>query len=231
MTKLSLKPSKTTIIILAGLLVAAVVVIVSVLAWANSGISGARNVLAQKVKEKDEGVHLASRLTTVQTDLTLERSELRFLESSVSDAAYVPTLLKQIENLAVSTRNEVKQIRPQVAAAPKPVKAEEDPESVAKRGRNRDGQAKPAADPYNRLQVLITVSGKFGDVQRFVDSLTRFPKVIAVRNIGMRPRGGEQDAIPTLDVDLQLTAFILKDAPAARPVVTASGENNAKTAL
>ncbi|HEU4752769.1 MAG TPA: type 4a pilus biogenesis protein PilO, partial [Armatimonadota bacterium] len=151
------------------------------------------------------------------------RAQIHFLESGVSDAAYVPTLLKQLEDLASSTHNKVISVRPSMeAAAPSRIQQRRDPDSEAKGGDGADKEKeteKKKPEPYTRLSIQVTLVGGFTSTQQFVDRLTRFPKIIAVDQLQLRPHAAQDtDRQGLLDVDLKVTAFVMKENTfAARP--------------
>ena len=70
--------------------------------------------------------------------------------------------------------------------------------------------------------AAYALSGGFQEYQHFLQRLTQFPKIVAVDKVQLRPHTDalHPAAPPRLDVDMQLTAFILKDTPAGLPSAT-----------
>src|SRR5207249_10085583 len=64
--------------------------------------------LRDKEKQRDESARLASRLAETELRFKEDQNRLKFLEASLPDMAYVPTLLKQIEQLGKDTHNQVR---------------------------------------------------------------------------------------------------------------------------
>jgi Tfp pilus assembly protein PilO len=214
-----LKPTKNTIVLLGGL--------TGVLAlgtpgsfWVGSqALASTTKTLEAKQAELNDGERIARRRDTARDALEADRSQLRYLETAVSDAAYVPTLLKQLEDLARSTNNKVLSVRPSVdTSGPSKIEQRRDPDAADEKdgGEVKDKENKKAPDPYTRLNIQVVLVGGFNSVQQFVERLTRFPKIIAVDQIQLRPHQAQDgDRESKLDVDLKLVAFVMKESPRA----------------
>jgi hypothetical protein len=181
----------------------------------------------QKEAEVEDGQARERRRELALGSLEKDRAQIRFLETAVTDSAYVPTLLKQLEEVAVQTHNRVLGVQPQlVAQAPTKLDQRRDPEAQAK-GEGEGGEKKkkePAPEPYTRLSIQVNLVGGFQSTQAFVERLTKFPKIVAVEQMQVRPHQVETGAKTDdslLDVEVNLTAYVMKD-PAAKPAVTAS---------
>src|SRR5207245_2044836 len=73
-----------------------------------SSLAAVMGQLHEKEKQRDESARLASRLAETELRFKEDTDRLKFLESSLPSMAYVPTLLKQIEQLGKDTHNEVR---------------------------------------------------------------------------------------------------------------------------
>lgn len=165
--------------------------------------------IAKKQQKLDSSEEITRRLARVELEYTDAQVRLGVLEKGVSTKAYVPTLLRQIEDLGKSVNMRVVGVRPKivVAAAPAPPPTDE------------NGVKKPvvrkAPDPYEKLDIDIEVSGKYNDVARLLYKITSFPKIIAVNSVQIMPATGQSTITtfgsPALSVKLDTTAFILKD--------------------
>ena len=84
----------------------------------------------------------------------------------------------------------------------------------------------PVEEPYTRLEIEVNLQGKFASAQRFVDQLMRFPKIVAVQQMSIHPKpAGEKDEPGLLEIQLKVTAFIMKgEQPVlpSQPAVSAS---------
>jgi hypothetical protein len=228
-----LRPTKGTIAVLCAAL-GLVILLSGGIFWVQRGwLAEATDVLSDKQSELQDGRAIAKRRDEAHGALEADRSLVANLEPGVSSAAYVPTLLKQLEVVAKQTQNRVVGVRPQVVqAGPTKIEQRRDPDAQAKGGANNnagDGkkEEKVVEEPYTRLEIEVNLQGKFGSAQRFVDQLMRFPKIVAVDQLSIRPRAaGEKDEPGVLEIQMKVTAFIMKgEKPAetpAKPAVTAN---------
>jgi Tfp pilus assembly protein PilO len=195
----------------------------------NSGVQSARRLLEEKEETLVDSRRMARRFEQAQAAWLEDQAALQFLETGVSSAAYVPSLLKQLEDLGRDTRNRVLGVRPTVqSTAPRRIDQRRDPEAQAKGAESPSAtgdepEAKP--EPYTLLQINVRLVGTYDSIQDFVYRLTRFPKIIAVEQLQMQPhvqagvtRTGSEANL--LNVEMELTAFIMKEAvvPAAPDV-------------
>lgn len=209
------RPSKKAIALLATVAIGEIAATTGIFLQQQAAYARASETLAQREREREEGKRLASKLASSQEALEQDRARLSFLETGVPRAAYVPTLLRQLEKMASSTNNRVLGIRPEL----------EKPKPVTKRQRQRDPEAdekaqknpvveEPANAPYDRLRIQLNLTGSYASTQRFMHELTRFPKIMAVEGMTLRPRpnrDGESGSL--LSADLTVVAFIWKGGP------------------
>ena len=131
------------------------------------------------------------------------RKNVEHLEAGVPDVAYVPTLMKELEE--VGQRNDFKVIgvRPVVQAF-MPV---------------LDGSIAKKKD-YEEIEIEIKGRGRYADVKRFLDDLQEFPKVIAVNTVKIEPQRemGDRGA-PQVEatVNVVLYVFPFQFVPSSRP--------------
>jgi Tfp pilus assembly protein PilO len=216
------KPSKKAIAALAAVVVGQVGVGTVLFVQQQAALVRATGELNQKKTQLEEGSRLASRLAATDEELQRDRERLKNLETGVPNAGYIPTLLRQVEKLARVTNNTVRAVRPQLEVTPPPTKVQRrtDPEAEEKAAKNPETRPKPS-EPYNRLHIQLTLTGTYRNSQRFIHQLTQFPKIVSVDGITLRPRTGESNGgQPTLDIEMSLTAFIMKDgaAPSSIPM-------------
>jgi Tfp pilus assembly protein PilO len=191
-------------------------------------LAGVIKRLQEKQQQRDESARLASRLADTELRYKEDQSRLKFLEASLPDMAYVPTLLKQIEQLGKDTHNQVRGVRPDLTQAKplRPAVRRTDPE--AQDGdQEKQEAAPPKPEPYTRLPIQVALTGSYADYQQFLQKLTTFPKIVAVDKVQLRPRLDLQTegGSPKLEVDMQLTAFILKAGLGATPPAAGDAAN------
>src|SRR5205085_138916 len=124
--------------------------------------------LRDKEKQRDDSARIASRLADTELRYRADTDRLKFLESSLPSMAYVPTLLRQIEQLCKDTHNEVRGVRPDapVAKPVRPAVRRTDPEAQ----QGSDDAARPddtpkPPDPYDRLTIQVALTGGYHEYQ------------------------------------------------------------------
>ncbi|MHB8637251.1 MAG: type IV pilus inner membrane component PilO [Fimbriimonadaceae bacterium] len=141
-----------------------------------------------------------------QSSMKLQGAQqsLMHLEANVSSAAYVPSLLRDLDGYGKQNGIDVTGVRP---APPKPG------DDVAK--------AK-ATKPYDELNIQVTGTGSFKSIENFVANLPSFPKIVAARMVSIEPaRTSAADAKPgTLNMTVQLLAYVFKGDASAQASTT-----------
>jgi len=178
--------------------------------------------LKSKEQEVAQSRKMAEELEESKLEYLDTRAQLRFLESSVSTRAYVPTLLKQLERLGKSVDLKVVAVRPQApekAAYQRKVSsgaqaAGGDVESASK-SKNADEQkqaAKKPSVPYDELKIEVEVEGRYMNALDFLYKLTTFPKIVAVNGVQLAPveRNGAFGS-PNLNIRMGVTAIVFKE--------------------
>ncbi len=179
------------------------------LPWNN--LQSAQELLRSKQEELQQAQKAAGQLKQTQEQLQTTRRELQFLERGVSQAAYVPTLLKQFEQTVQQRNLQIVSVRPQ--APP--------PKIVA----NPDQQAetpKEPPKPYEEQLFEIQLRGKFWDLMSLLKTLETFPKILAVQSLQANAKTGAElsSENPDLEIKMVVKAFIFRGEQ-ARPSATA----------
>ncbi|MEN6372067.1 MAG: type 4a pilus biogenesis protein PilO [Armatimonadota bacterium] len=225
----TLKPTTKTLVLLsviAGLLFASIILAYTV---GSSRLGSATAQLQNKQKQVDDGTRVAKRLVEAQEAYLKAQGEIGFLETSVSNSAYIPTLLGQLEALGKSHNLKVVSVRPQPIAEQAPARP------PAGDSENKSGSAAAATKekpkPYDEMKIDIQLEGSYWCIHDFIESLTKFPKIIAVNQLQMSPtKAAELRKSPELQASLVVTAFIFKDSTGketGKPEPTHPATNNA----
>jgi len=216
-----IKPSKKALICLVSL--ALVLLLVCGFTY-HKGASKLR-ALNVNIQEKQERLadseQVAKRLSAVEQRYFDAQTTLGALEQGVSTKAYLPTLLRQVEELGKKVNLRV------VGVRPRPV---EQPSTSAKPAEGEKKASQPKKpEPYDKLDIDLEINGKYWDVVRFLEEITYFPKIITVNDVQISPvKQCTDTAPPMLAVRLSTTAFILKGAVTTR---TARDAKQAQTAV
>ena len=196
-----------------------------ILVGLNSKLTTLQTSAQQKDAEVSSSEQIAHRYQTTLDNYNQTQAHIQYLESSVSDRAYVPTLLAQIQALAAQTHLSVAAIRP-TASAPVAVPAPA-PASGGDGGVPSASVKKPVPPPYDTMDVAVDVAGSYADTSMFLYSLTRFPKIVSVDSVQMHPGSAPKGGGPApITTNLKLTAFMFHDAGAA----PAAGDASVPTA-
>jgi Tfp pilus assembly protein PilO len=198
----TLKPSKQTCIALGALMGLTLLGSIGLFVWRSQEIAKIQAEVEQKQKEVASGEQIARRLTQVEADYAGMQNQLRFLETSVTEGQYVPTLLKQMEGLAKSVKLQVNGVRPTFEPAPGPPS-------------DKEARKNYVPWPYDKLHVEMDVKGSYWNIAQMLYRLTEFQKIIAVESVSITPNNSQTGYNPDLNVKMSLTGFIFKgDKPA-----------------
>lgn len=158
--------------------------------WQFSSMSAAKARVATLQRNTPTEKELMSSLASTQDRLAEFELKLAHLESSVPDVAYVPTLMRELEEVGVRSGIKVIGVRPV-------------PESMF-------GDDKGKKDsPYNEIEIDVTGRGDYAAIQRFLADLLEFPKVLAVKKINITPKREMGDtAKPELEATITISAFV-----------------------
>jgi len=162
------------------------------------------------------------RMPELESEYAQLQSRLSILEPTLPTAAYIPTFLRQIENLARSTNNEIVMIRPKAkakaAAGKGGGKINNETGEVIKEepgaAKGADDKAKEPKLPYDFTAIELKINGTYWSTVSFLTALQRFPKMIAVNNVSFQPQTRSVQVIgaPRLATSMDLVAVVSKTA-------------------
>ncbi|MER3496675.1 MAG: hypothetical protein C4320_07850, partial [Armatimonadota bacterium] len=161
------------------------------------GLSEAEaRVAALRQQARDEKA-VRRELASAASDIAVLRAKLRHLEEGVPPFAYVPSMAKELELTGRSHGLEILGVRPM-------------PDPAAK----KDAGDRKSAPPYQEMIIAVKARGSYGSVMRFVQSLTTFQKIVAVRMLTLSPKVKSDNPMgaPSLDADIEIRAYVFKDA-------------------
>ncbi len=220
---MNLKPSKSGVLALT--VVAAIVFVACVLSvvLGLGKLNSMQAELDKKETEVSEAKQVVHKLEKTKLEYNDAKSQLKFLESWVSTQAYVPTLLRQLENLGKSVNLRITEVKPVEESKRKKARklnsskqaSEGNVEAASKTG---EEEAKPKKKLYDELEINVEVSCKYMNALDFLYRLTNFPKIIAVNKITVESaKTGKSkvmsfDKSPMLHMKMNLTAYLYKDS-------------------
>jgi len=205
------KAAFTVLILVSAALLCAGVLVYQTKASKLRALTQTRNEKRQELKGLQAKLATRGALERKFTDL---QQRLAVLEPTLPTYAYVPTFLRQIERLALDTSNKVSGVKPLPLLERAPVPAPAQGESGA------NGAAKPATpaekepsaiDMYDRVPIEFNLSGEYWQTVRFLERLSKFPKMLAVDDISLTPVNQAVGLrAPDLRVKMNLLALIQK---------------------
>jgi len=194
-----------------------------ILVGLNSKLTTLQTSAQQKDAEVASSEQIAHRYQATLDNYNETQSHIKYLETSVSDRSYVPTLLAQVQALAAQTHLTVAAVRPTASAPVAPAAAP----AADSSGVASAATKKAAPPPYDTLDVAVDVAGSYADTSAFLYGLTRFPKIVSVSSVQMHPGPPLSPGGPmVITTNLKMTAFMFHDvdaaAPAGQPAAAAS---------
>lgn len=144
------------------------------------------------------------------------RGKLVHLEQSVAETAYVPTMLKELENLGTRCGIQVTGVRPIPRQVVRAASVKDETSGTSK-----------VRKPYNELDIEVKGRGNYKAVLQFINGLTTFPKIVAARTVSLQPKIDQRNpsAKPMLDCTIELRSYLF---PADGSTPKAAEEKAAK---
>lgn len=210
----------TGIRVIVGLVILTVIAGMGVCYFQYQGMTKTHDDLVKRTKEVGDETSVKAKLTATQAALLTAETQVRFLEKSVTDSWYVPTLLKQLEASAKSVNLELMSVRPNTVK--KVVKATTDAD---KKDKSKETETKEEPKPYQELDIQISVTGKFWDIMRFLKGLNTFPKILSVQQIQIMPHAGVDPLEVSkrlLDVQMTVRAFVFTQKATSTAATTST---------
>jgi len=154
-----------------------------------------------KLDAARNGERTAKQLETVRSEESRLDAQLRDLEASVTPSLYVPSLLRQVDQLARSMQLDVVSIRHVFEQTP----------VAAPEGSSEEVKKAFRPLPYDKDNIDLEVRGRYWTIAKFVHNMTRFPKILAVESVSQQPVSGETSQPGLLVARIRLTGFVFKD--------------------
>lgn len=148
---------------------------------------------AQVLENRD----IEARLAESEKRLEEAKRQLAHLEQGLPEAAYIPSFLRDLEQLGNRSGVTVTGVRPQPNAS------------------GKDGE-KSAQAPYRDLALEIRGTGPYRSLQRLLENLEQFPMIVSVKQLVLNPDSRRTDSTRSvLEITVQAETFIFPADPAA----------------
>jgi len=148
-------------------------------------------------------------LEGVEGRLKKTKASLAHLEMGVPNTAYVPTLLRELEETGREQGMTITGVRPKVnTTAPTP----------AQKSGDQNGE-KEKPKPYEEQLIEVKGTAEYGSVLGFLLALENFPKIVRLESIDVAPRSQTQmdNTMGGLEVTITLKAYLFAET---KPVST-----------
>lgn len=168
-----------------------------VLWMTNSSISDQSSHIDSLRKELRDEKEVQKELADSKKKVDDLKFKLQHLEEGVQQYAYIPTMMKELEDYGKVNKIQIVQIKPIIM-----------PQTP---GKDKDERRKNA---YEEMNVSVKCRGSYEDSLRFLQAIKVFPKIVAVRTVSLSPHtdnSTKKTGKPVLDLELELRAYAFKD--------------------
>ncbi|MEN3000884.1 MAG: type 4a pilus biogenesis protein PilO [Armatimonadota bacterium] len=181
----------------------------------------AQQQLAERQQQLEQARQAPQQLRQLQQQYENAQRELRFLEQGVSQAAYIPTMLKQIEQTGQQLNLKIIAIRPQ----------QNNPTNQTGQNQQNPSNQQASNQPsppkaYEEQIIEINLQGRFWSLMSFLKQLDEFPKILAVQTLNAQTKlkPEQENTNPELEIRMTVKAFIFsqsaglpRSAPSSAP--------------
>ncbi len=164
----------------------------------NSSISSQTSHIETLKKEVRDEKTVLKELEDSKKKVEDLKFKLVHLEAGVQDFAYIPTMLKELEQFGKKNNLEITQVTPLVTPVTPGKDKEEDKRKSA----------------YQEQNINVKGRGTYENSLKFLEALKVFPKIVAVRTVSLSPHAdnnAKKYGKPILELELELRAYAFKD--------------------
>ena len=126
-----------------------------------------------------------------EQELAQLEERLKTLDKDLADYKYIPTYLEQIQRATVATGNTMMRIQP---GEIRPLDLKQSPlvtgtaSASAPAPAASDANKAATAPAYQVQRINLEVRGNYVSIQRLLNALRQFPKMVYVRSLNLSPR-------------------------------------------
>jgi type IV pilus assembly protein PilO len=139
----------------------------------------------------ERGVRTARQLPEFQAQVTDLERRLESLRAILPEQKDVADILRRVQGLATQSNLTIHRFTPQ----------------------------EPKQQPlYQELPFRLVAEGRYHDLGAFLDRVAKFPRIINVSEMSIRPRPNATDPSgPTIIAECTATTFVMQEAPKPKP--------------
>lgn len=152
--------------------------------------------VSQLEKEVRNENDLQAELDETEVKVKKTKEDLVHLESGISDIAYIPTMLIELQKVCEETGVGDLAVRP-LPEAPKDPKKKDGPKL------------------WQQLEIEVSGTGDYPSILKLMAAFTSFPKIVGVREVSLVPKTEttpEPTGLVTATIKISAYAFKSKDA-------------------
>ncbi|MCW5947709.1 MAG: type 4a pilus biogenesis protein PilO [Fimbriimonadales bacterium] len=194
-----------------GLTALSIVAVAAAAYWQNGNVEKNESQVRTMKQEIGGTPNLVGQAELVKQEVLASQMELTHLEMGVATAAYVPTLLQELEATGKQCGLEIIGVRPMAKEQKKqPTEEKEKSREVRK--------------AYDELDVEVKCKGEFGATMVFLQKLADFPKIVGVRHMSLDPKTKTDGlTLEAVDTTIVLRVYVFSQSPQASSASASTG--------
>ncbi|MEP0766863.1 MAG: type 4a pilus biogenesis protein PilO [Fimbriimonadia bacterium] len=164
-------------------------------------------------KELDNPDALRRQVSEVRNAMVSSRLAVAHLELNLPTRDYVPTMLRELEAMGHASGLRITGVRP-VPKKEKPKAVDGEKDKAAPGAPKDDSKKKEERKPYEEMDFDIQATGQYMQILKFLEMVSGFPKIIAVRSVSINATPNPRDVgPPKLTATFGVRAYIFPTRP------------------
>lgn len=173
--------------------------------WQWGNVRNIETKVSSIEKELGDASGLDTKVETSRQEVISAGRDLTHLESGVSTADYIPTLLQELQKTGESCGLKITGVRP--LPPPAPMKKPNSDEKIPDKPKRKD---------YESLDVEVKSAGSFNALMEFFRKLEAFPKIVSLRSVSINPKTKTDGvSLETIESILNIRVYVFP--PTAEP--------------
>lgn len=150
--------------------------------WQYTKMSGVQTKVEKLSNDLQGAQQLQTKSLRIKLTLAESLEKLKHLEAGVSTAAYIPTLLKELESVGRFCNLEI------IGVRPLPMNTDKKKKKSTEENKSSESLQRK---PYQELDLEVKSQGSFQNQMLFLQKLQDFPKIVGVQSVSINPKMGK----------------------------------------
>ena len=164
-------------------------------------------------KELENPEALRRQVSELRNATVTSRLAVAHLELNLPTRDYVPTMLRELEAMGQASGLRITGVRP-VPKKEKPKPVDQEKEKEAPGAPKDDSKKKEERKPYEEMDFDIEATGQYMQILKFLEMVSEFPKIIAVKSVSISATPNPRDVgPPKLTATFGVRAYIFPTKP------------------